>query len=262
MSKSVRRAHSGIDRWRLRQSTVVRGLIRQRPRIIFIHIPKTAGTTLRAFLRSCIGSNATGRSVGLTDTPFEEPHGEARVQAALTAELVHGHIGWSTVEKIEPRRGFTFTFLREPRARIESLYRDLATYTSDIKDPRMQKMVRACEGLTPSQLAQSNNPVVLAHADNYVVRQLSGSVLEYPVVPSQWPLLTDRALRNLKSLDFVGTQETFDEDVAELLRRLNLPRYNRFSRQNAAPRAVTPIDVEADLYKWDLELYKNFMGAK
>ena len=42
--------------------------------------PDDEALTLRAFLRSCIGSNATGRSVGLTDTPFEEPHGEARVR--------------------------------------------------------------------------------------------------------------------------------------------------------------------------------------
>src|SRR5256885_15637394 len=120
MSKSVRRAHSRTERWRLRQVTNLKGLIYRRPRIIFIHIPKTAGTTLRAFLRSCIGSNSSGRSVGLTDTPFEEPHGEARVRAALTAELVHGPIGWNTIEMVWPPRRFTVTFLGDPRGPLPS----------------------------------------------------------------------------------------------------------------------------------------------
>ena len=262
MSKSVRRAHSRFERWYLRNCTIARGSIRRRPRIIFIHIPKTAGTTLRAYLRSCIGSNCTGRSVGLTDTPFEEPHGEDRVRAAVVAQLVHGHIGWDTIKKIEPNRGFKFTFLRDPRARIASLYRDLATYSKDIEDPRMQKMVRACEDSTPEQLAQSRDPVVLAHADNYVVRQLAGNVLDYPIAPSQWPLLTERALQNLRTLDFVGRQETFDEDVRELIQRLNLPRYNCFSRQNASPRSATSIDIDPALYEWDLKLYQSFIGAR
>jgi hypothetical protein len=249
-----------VARWFLRQETILRGLANPRPRMIFIHIPKTAGTTLGAFLRSCIGPNSSKRSVGLTDTPFEEAHSEARVQSALTAQLVHGHMGWNTIEKIEPQRGFTFTFLRHPRARLDSLYRDLATYSTTRGSDRLQKIICASAGKTPEQLARSRDPVILSHTDNYVVRQLAANVLEYPISPSRWETLTEIALAHLQSIDFVGTQETFQTDVEYLIERLNLPRYN-LTRQNASPRSE-PFEIDPALYEWDLKLYERFMNGR
>jgi hypothetical protein len=123
-------------------------------------------------------------------------------------------------------------------------------------------MVRACEGLKPSQLASSRDPVILSHADNYFVRQMAGNVLDYPIVSSHWGVLVEKALINLQSLDFVGAQETFDADVTYLIRRLNLPRHKKFSRQNVSPSGLEPIDVDPKLYEWDLKLYTQFMDQR
>lgn len=258
MAKPVREAYSSIERWRLRQLTSLRGVISQRPRIIFIHIPKTAGTTVRAHLRACIGSNSSGRSVGLTDIPFEDAPDESRLDSAMTAQLVHGHMGWESVEKIDPYNAFTFTFLRDPRARLQSLYRHLTTYPRQATNKRLQKLSDACHGLSPAQLAHSRDPVILSHADNYVVRQLAGCVRDYPVRADEWPALLEKAHKNLDSLDFVGLQENFSQDILIVLDQLNLPKAAKFVALNGSPRKDCPIEVDPALYEWDQKLFDSF----
>ena len=258
MAKAVREAYSRIERWRLRQVTNLRGLIGQRPRIIFIHIPKTAGTTVRAHLRACIGSNSSGRAVGLTDIPFEDAPDPSRLDSGLSAPLVHGHMGWESVARLDPGNAFTFTFLRDPQSRLRSLYRDLARYPSQPANRRLQKLTAACFGLSPQQLAHSSDPVIRSHADNYVVRQLAGCVRDYPIGAGDWPGLLEKAHKNLESLDFVGLQENFSEDISIVLDRLRLPKAAKFSVINGSPKRETEIEVDPALYEWDQKLFDSF----
>src|SRR5260221_11192151 len=96
-------------------------------------------------------------------------------------------------------------------------------------------------------------PDILAHADNYVVRQVSGRVVDYPIAPDALPSLVQKAVTNLQSLGFVGFQENFNEDVSIVLDRLNLPKI-QCSALNISPKATSRIDVDPALYKWDQEL--------
>jgi len=258
MAKAVREAYSRIELWRLRQLTRLRGIIGQRPRIIFIHIPKTAGTTVRAHLRACIGSNSSGRAVGLTDIPFEDAPDPSRLDSALSAPLVHGHMGWESVARIDPGNAFTFTFLRDPQSRLRSLYRDLARYPSQPENRRLQKLTAACHDRSPQQLAHSSDPIILSHADNYVVRQLAGCVRDYPLGAGEWPRLLEKAHKNLASLDFVGLQENFSEDISIVLDRLRLPKAAKFSVINGSPKRETEIEVDPVLYEWDQKLFDSF----
>ena len=46
--------------------------------------------------------------------------------------------------------------------------------------------------------------------DNYMVRQLSGHLTDYPIPESAWPCLLETAKRNLESMNYVGLQESYE----------------------------------------------------
>lgn len=258
MAQTVKRNYSKFSRWRIRQLSNVRALLHERRKVIFIHVPKTAGSAVRAHLRVCLGSNASGRSIGLNDVPFEDRPIETRLAAAQKAQFVHGHLDWRSVEHLGRSEAFTFTFLRAPRARLFSLY-GFMTSLPDWIDERMERhrrLIVLCRGKTPQQLAASRDPTILAHVDNYMVRQLAGSVQDYPVAPDAWPQLLERAKRNLISLDFVGLQESFDRDFAHILKELNLPGGGSFKTINGTlRRAKADLEIDPALYEWDQKLF-------
>jgi hypothetical protein len=256
MAQTVKLGYSKFTRWRIRQVSNLRAMLRKRPQVIFIHVPKTAGSTVRAHLRVCLGSNASGRSVGLTDIPFADRPVETRLTAAKEAHLVHGHLDWESVEHLDRSSAFTFTFLREPRARLRSLYGFLTSMPDWVDDERVNPLIEACRGKSPQELALSRDPLILAHADNYMVRQLAGSIQDYPVAPGAWPELLERAIRNLASLNFVGLQENFDRDFTFILKELNLPKGGSFKAINSTIRkARSQLEVDPSLYEWDQKLF-------
>jgi hypothetical protein len=68
----------------------------------------------------------------------------------------------------------------------------------------------------------------------------------------------EKACRNIESLDFVGSQENFSEDISIVLDRLRLPKVAKFSVINGSPKSKTEIEVDPALYEWDQKLFDNF----
>lgn len=250
MSKFVRESYPRLTRWRLRHVSRFRRVLKGRPQIVFIHVPKTAGSAIRAYIRACLGSNSSGRSVGINDLPFQESPIMERLEAARLAQFVHGHISWESVRRLDRPGAFTFTFLRSPKGRLRSLYTYILT-----RETWREKIEKA--GLkSAADIAASRDPMILARADNYMVRQFAGSVRDYPVAPEDWPRLLDRAISNLRSLSFIGFQENFENDFAVVLEKLNLPRVGNFAIVNPSPQNVdTNFCIDDNLYYWDQQLY-------
>jgi hypothetical protein len=87
------------------------------PRIIFLHLPKSGGTSLRRFLAD--------RFDGVRIDEYRNDL--AFVDAAKTAPFVYGHFGADVLQQI---RGdaFAFTIMRNPRRRLISEYTYLSGY--------------------------------------------------------------------------------------------------------------------------------------
>jgi hypothetical protein len=250
MARFVRETYPKLTRWRLRHVSRLRRVLKGRPPIVFIHVPKTAGSAIRAYLRACLGSNSSGRSVGINDVPFQESPITERLDAARSAQFVHGHISWDSVSRLDRPDAFTFTFLRSPKGRLRSLY----TYL--LRRETWRERIEKAGLKSAADIAAWRDPMVLARADNYMVRQFAGSVRDYPVAPEDWPRLLDRAISNLNSLSFIGYQESFDNDFALVLERLNLPRMGNFAIVNPTAKNVdTDFCIDDSLYYWDQQLY-------
>ncbi|WP_068305983.1 sulfotransferase family 2 domain-containing protein [Pararhodobacter sp. CCB-MM2] len=84
-------------------------------RIVFLHIPKTAGQTIHSELTRVMGAAA----VSPVRVHTQAPRGEAQLPAGY--RLYSGHIDWEALDTVpEPR--FVFTVFRDPLERIASFY--------------------------------------------------------------------------------------------------------------------------------------------
>jgi hypothetical protein len=136
--------------------------------MVFLHIPRTAGQSVHAFLETLFGADQVS---------------PARVNYHLAAMTVSdirrhrvfsGHFDWSLLDCL-PDPKFTFTLLRDPLGRILSFYFFLRAQASDLPQaelllPRNQG-IRAALQMSPDQFFVSpDNPIrefLDDHFDNF-----------------------------------------------------------------------------------------------
>jgi hypothetical protein len=219
--------------------------------IVFLHIQKTAGTSLVEFFRRALGEQ--GLSHG--DFVKYEP------QQLAAFRFISGHFGYLHCRAI-PGRNFTFTFLREPVDRVISLYHFLQT-----RDPAEFPIYALAQRMTFAEFVQSTHPLVTQHIENMQVWQLAHHW--FMAERKQWRgtmgELADEALAHLETLSFFGFQENFEADVRSLVRRLGLtppsealPNSNRTESRpqvtDLSPEVLQTIRDRTDL---DRQLYER-----
>jgi len=208
----------------------------ERPRLVFLHILKTAGLSFREVLKTLVGDeNVSPPIVGLAFVPLAILRGKP---------IIHAHTHWDEAMVLIPaREKFFITILRRPESRIRSLYRyagliDL-TQLEDLQDPIVMK----AQSLSPegffsdpevkTYLREASMTAVcmglrLCRAWEAVLETLSPrdakSFLEEEVRP--------RMRSRLREFAFVGIQERFEDSVRVLGRligtspRVLVPKVN------------------------------------
>lgn len=224
----------------------VRGTLAGRQRLIFLHIPKCAGSSLTSYFRPRLGTAGSGRFKYLFDWRMREDWHD-QVAQARQATFVTGHFGADALDEIR-KESFSCTFLREPRSRLRSHFKYFSTAEDEAEDHVPTK-----DYLT---FLTSDLPVCLRGADNVIARQLA---VAYDIdraarVPrAAW---LDRAQRTLESLDFVGFQESFDADFAALLERLHL------RPPPAPPRTNVTEDMRSKAERHELVITQEVLEAE
>lgn len=244
-------------------------------KVVFLHLPKCGGTTLHALLQAWYGADLVHQ---------ERFNGLYRATAAdLAAHCVFsGHYDYysTTLVPGAPRR---ITFLRDPLARLVSLYNFHRAHTPEIIEQQNLTLVRwAHQFDIDTYFAR---PEVRAHAaiNNSMVRYLSNE----PQVPyaggpheTRLDVLYEQAAENLSRFDFVGFMDDYDASVARLARILGKPpvetvekrqvlddlmeRSNgmrRIEKQTPSPETVDRIE---ELIEYDRLLYdgaREIFGA-
>jgi hypothetical protein len=199
------------------------------PRIVFLHIPKTAGSSVNTHFKRHLGSTWSGRAIGLNSAAGIDP---ARLERARRARFVFGHFGWRTLEAV---RGdaFAFTVLRDPAARIVSLYRfarmrDLAAGSG------FTPLMEAARGGGFAEFCRSDDPRVRLFIDNAQARTLAAGYLPQECGFQGGAEIVEAAQAHLRSLDFVAFTESLDEDFTALARQAHLPPPRVSLRRNAS----------------------------
>lgn len=194
---------------------------------IFIHIPKTGGTSLREILRHVYPPE---RRVFIYS--HDPDHLDGLRKNVFLAEAINGHVSFGIHEFYGVEARYV-TILRHPLDRVVSLYLHQARYP----DNEVHHLI--AEGMTLKDLLRSDE---FPEYNNHMVRVIAGLPYSDPVYD---PRFVERAEVNLDAhFDFVGTTERFDESVALLSETFGwgpqpVPRLN----VNADRRAFT-IDEE------------------
>lgn len=228
--------------------------------LVFNHIPKTAGTSLRDALVECLepevmfvglDSYAFG---SLADLDSIDPRARAQVAASPDelppdASFVSGHITPATTMARYPESDH-LTVLREPQARLVSLWLFNRAHTNFMLRHwgGLMDSLRACRVPLVDYL---NNPLVAAYMDNAVTRFL---VWPHPLAPDKDFIdasaddeLFAAALERLDRYAFVGLVE--DRDLVGKLGAWlgrDLVTYRRTSEHLPLPRGLRP-DVEREV---------------
>jgi sulfotransferase famil protein len=231
--------------------------------IAFVHIPKTAGTTLNTMLASQYspdelheimmrGMSWIARAPMLLPRPLISLSKIQRLKSAIKCprrlRLIHGHFDLS-IMKLLPPGARCFTLLRDPVERAISHYYHYRRMSSD---PVHALAMR-------STLAEWVGGCGLVEMDNGQTRRLAGA-MSLPIGRVTEATLA-RAKTNLSRFAVVGLTERFEESLV-LLQRAFKWRLDRLPARNVGSNRPRRTEVGAEALKaiedrnrFDLELY-------
>lgn len=216
---------------------------------MFIHIPKTAGTSVR----SLVASRHPGLRSGFVYKPVDRLTAW-ELRRLRVAEVVYGHYSFGFHEQLGVE-GRYLTFVREPVARVLSMFDQLAK----VDDNSCYRRIAAGEGIV--ELIESHATEML---NNHMTRVLAGPV---DPAPSNDPAMLERALGNIDdAFAVVGVVERMDESMVAIAAALGWPSASQPGYENRTIDARRDVDpaarraIEA-ANQLDLELYER-MGER
>ncbi len=190
------------------------------PKVTFLHLEKTAGMAVTSVLMARFHPMQIDPDPRRTYPPHVlTPLPPFLIDRVKRYALVWGHYDLPSIRRLGNDR-FVFTMLREPRARVVSLYRYWrSTAAQDVGWAGANAPVLAAQRLSLLDFLQSEDPAIIDYIDNFYVRRLTGAYASGSDVD---PLRADpvrylgQALDGLASLDFVGLTEDADGAVRGL----------------------------------------------
>lgn len=225
---------------------------RTTPPVVFLHLPKTAGTTLKAMIAQAYAGQ-DGLRLAMHDSnegPLASIPSERWAQFAWAA----GHTTWDirryfVKAGIEPR---IITLLREPVSRVYSLFRYIH------RDPdHARHTMWTRSGVTVEQVYRD---IQLRSFDNQQVRLLAGETTRVKPFGTIDQADFERARHHLLDGCFsFGLQERMSETIDRFCNALGWPELDLVNL-NAAPGPTMPPERDAALIRehntWDRALYQ------
>lgn len=198
------------------------------PLYIFLHIPKTAGTSLVQMMKAALppgeyldlyGVNRT-TDVLVRDLAALSPERKAKIRFAA------GHQVWYGIHEALQRPARYITFLRSPVARVLSCYRMMRR---DATNSFNAAITRHCPTFS-SYISSPSHPLVANHMAVMLARRGAGpnhNAEDCWRVNQSW---LERADQNLANFWFVGFQESYRQDCQRLCELVGVqyaPRHER-----------------------------------
>ena len=194
--------------------------LQQHKKLIFLHIPKTAGTSLRTLVEQAYPAGAcvdiyTANSADFYKTIRHDVD---------KAEVLYGHTSYGIHQwfGLEPRY---IAFVRNPIARVVSLYNHLRRHKKSPHDTDIN-----AGGMTLRDMVQAE---ISVETNNHMVRIIGGYGGTETIDNTT---ILDNAITHIEQhFEFVGLTERMPESVDILAQRLGWGRQLRIPRLNITP---------------------------
>lgn len=218
----------------------------------FLHIPRTAGTTLNRILQENFTSQETLSIYSKRDFTRHTEHSSEEL---ASIRLIQGHL---LLPEFTPPRiyGLTvqpFTFLREPVSRLISEYQFLRTWEKNHLYTYLHQ-----NNITFGQYISSTEKILRYRGKNMMTRCISGE--DFPLDKYPYKALA-KAKRHLeKVFVFVGIQERFVESLVLLgevmqLQTLFHEKRNALTEHSKVEIAEADKLLAKEMNKADADLY-------
>jgi len=230
--------------------------------LAFVHIPKTAGTSITSILRDCYGALSLPAMTTL-DYPFYS------TEELEKYRFYSGHAYLRDYQRL-PHDTVRFTVLRDPTERALSFYHYCRTRDlSQTDDPFAREVITLANEASAIEFFVSDLPMVVEHIRMGQLRQFLPEATLHAVghrltLPSELrTLATEQANAELQQFDYVLTSECLNLSFPLMARALGLPRScARLNRENTSPDSIrnycTYRHVITDLAAEGFEIYARF----
>jgi Sulfotransferase family len=223
------------------------------PRLAFIHIPKTAGTSVRELLSAIYGDTAFP---GMTTIDY----GHYSNDELAGYRFYSGHCYLRDLIRL-PSDTITFSVFRNPAKRAISLFR----YYSQIETSSTDEYVREAIDIAKNQgiieFLHSSNPFIIEHLRAGQIRQfIDSDLLNLIGHRREFTVSMERAIwrnfeTNILRIKYLLTSDWLDTSIHLVCRDIGLPRSHcNLARANQSQaRPDVKIDVSA-VYRasWDV----------
>jgi len=238
----------------MRLRSRLRTLFRRPVPALFLHIQKTAGTSLLEMLRGYYGGDnviSHGDYIGHAPQEFQN------------IGFVSGHFGFEYARSLMRGR-YCFTFLRDPEERVLSMYyfcrnrnpNEFAVYERAQRMDMEAFFEEAYANYWERKEIWNNQAWQLAYGFGW-----KNAGMELPANISEEDIL-GRAKAHIGAFDYIGFQETFADDFPLIMRALNLPVPRKIVQsnvtRNSSPVKELPSSIRKLLDKFtglDKEIY-------
>lgn len=226
--------------------------LRSADQLLFIHCPKTAGTTFFTLLSAYFSPGEIYRSQA---GPLQDALQEYGWPVVARYRLMRVHYDFS-ITRYFPRRPVCVTMIRDPVERIISYFEHVR------RSPNHKHYRTVVEG--KMSLEEFMDPP-LARSDtcNFQVRQLAGAI-RGPARDMPGSELLEIARVRLSELAFFGVTERFDDSLALLQYTFGWQPVKKYENLNVSPtpsrrgdhpeHVVAKIELANEL---DLQLYRH-----
>lgn len=223
--------------------------------LIFLHIPKTGGTTLRGIIDRQYKPGEFLIIEGARSGNFPRRVREITEERLKSVKIMAGHMDVGIHEYL-PCSATYFTLLRDPIDRLISLYYFIKRKPADPHHQLLNESNMSLKDfvLSGMRINFNNGQARMIAGANYIDTEYGKCSRE----------MLEAAKENLhKYFSFVGTTEQFDESVMLLRKKLNwdLPIYGR--QENVAKVRIAveklpkeTLEVMLELNQIDIELHK------